>query len=91
MYEYVKGMKDEGGRVKVNGAARVAASRIAGKSSIVHPSTSIPSVDRTPKLFIAGKQARPASVYSRAVLNPQGEVVAQLPLDQPGLLVFDMP
>ncbi|HQT54671.1 MAG TPA: carbon-nitrogen hydrolase family protein [Phenylobacterium sp.] len=26
-----------------------------------------------------------------AVLNPQGEVVAQLPLDQPGLLVFEMP
>ncbi|WP_421933928.1 carbon-nitrogen hydrolase family protein [Phenylobacterium sp.] len=26
-----------------------------------------------------------------AVLNPQGEVVAQLPLEQPGLLVFEMP
>jgi len=26
-----------------------------------------------------------------AVLNPGGEVVAQLPLDAPGLLVFDMP
>lgn len=26
-----------------------------------------------------------------AVLNPAGEVVAQLPLDSPGLLVFDMP
>ena len=26
-----------------------------------------------------------------AVLNPRGEVVAQLPLDRPGLLVFEMP
>jgi predicted amidohydrolase len=26
-----------------------------------------------------------------AVLNPKGEVAAQLPLDQPGLLVFDLP
>ena len=26
-----------------------------------------------------------------AVLNPQGEVVAQLPLGKPGLLVFDIP
>lgn len=26
-----------------------------------------------------------------AVLNPRGEVVAQLPLDAPGLLVFDVP
>lgn len=26
-----------------------------------------------------------------AILNPAGEVVAQLPLDAPGLLVFDMP
>jgi predicted amidohydrolase len=26
-----------------------------------------------------------------AVLNPEGEVAAQLPLDRPGLLVFDLP
>ena len=26
-----------------------------------------------------------------AVLNPAGEVVAQLPLDRPGLLLFDLP
>jgi predicted amidohydrolase len=25
-----------------------------------------------------------------AVLDPQGRVVAQLPLDEPGLLVFDL-
>ena len=26
-----------------------------------------------------------------AIINPAGEVVAQLPLDAPGLLIFDMP
>jgi predicted amidohydrolase len=26
-----------------------------------------------------------------AVLNPEGQVVAQLPLEEPGLLVFDFP
>jgi apolipoprotein N-acyltransferase len=26
-----------------------------------------------------------------AILNPSGEVIAQLPLDTPGLLVFEMP
>ncbi len=32
----------------------------------------LPPVDRTPKLFIGGKQARPDSGYSRAVLSADG-------------------
>ncbi|MCE9603239.1 MAG: aldehyde dehydrogenase family protein [Gemmatimonadetes bacterium] len=75
MWEYVKRMKDEGGRVRVNGGAVKAASRVAARSSILHPSASIqdlPSVDRTAKLFIGGKQARPDSGYSRSILGPKG-------------------
>ena len=33
----------------------------------------LPPIDRTPKLFIGGKQARPDSGYSRAVLRPDGQ------------------
>jgi aldehyde dehydrogenase (NAD+) len=32
-----------------------------------------PAIDRTPKLFIGGKQARPDSGYSRRILSPNGE------------------
>ena len=35
-------------------------------------------IDRTAKLFIGGKQARPDSGYSRAVLSPSGEVLGQV-------------
>jgi aldehyde dehydrogenase (NAD+) len=37
-----------------------------------------PSIDRTPKLFIGGKQARPDSGYSRPVLAPDGRFVGEV-------------
>lgn len=36
-----------------------------------------PAVDRTAKLFIGGKQARPDGNYSRAVLSPKGKRVGE--------------
>jgi aldehyde dehydrogenase (NAD+) len=36
------------------------------------------AIDRTAKLFIGGRQARPDGGYSRAVLSPSGEVVGQV-------------
>jgi len=36
-------------------------------------------IDRTPKLFIGGRQVRPDSGYSRTVLNAAGEPEAQVP------------
>ncbi len=37
-----------------------------------------PSLDRTAKLFIGGKQARPDGNYSRAVLSPKGKVLGEV-------------
>jgi aldehyde dehydrogenase (NAD+) len=37
-----------------------------------------PSIDRTPKMFIGGKQVRPDSGYSRDVYDPGGYVVGQV-------------
>ncbi len=37
-----------------------------------------PPIDRTPKLFIGGKQARPDSGYSRLVLGPHGEPLGEV-------------
>ncbi|HEX6484501.1 MAG TPA: aldehyde dehydrogenase family protein [Ktedonobacteraceae bacterium] len=47
-----------------------------GSTNGDHPA--FPSIDRTPKLFIGGKQVRPDSGYSRDVYNPQGHVVGQV-------------
>ncbi|MEP6691702.1 MAG: aldehyde dehydrogenase family protein [Gemmatimonadaceae bacterium] len=39
---------------------------------------SMPAIDRTPKLFIGGKQARPDSGYSRRVRSADGRVVGEV-------------
>ncbi|MBU2610110.1 MAG: aldehyde dehydrogenase family protein, partial [Chloroflexi bacterium] len=41
-------------------------------------SKSLPHVDRTPKMYIGGKQVRPDGAYTLAVLNPKGEIVGQV-------------
>ena len=40
--------------------------------------TGWPALDRTPKLFIGGKQARPDSGYSRPVLGPHGDYLGEV-------------
>ena len=39
----------------------------------------LPQIDRTPKLFIGGKQTRPDQGYSRRILGPTGELVGEVP------------
>jgi aldehyde dehydrogenase (NAD+) len=41
-------------------------------------SGSLPPIDRTPKLFIGGKQKRPDGNYTRPVLAPGGQLVGQV-------------
>ena len=38
----------------------------------------LPAIDRTPKMFIGGKQVRPDSGYSRDVYDRQGQVIGQV-------------
>jgi aldehyde dehydrogenase (NAD+) len=38
----------------------------------------LPRVDRTPKMYIGGKQVRPDGNYYLAVKNPKGEVIGQV-------------
>ena len=38
------------------------------------------TIDRTPKLFIGGKQARPDSGYSRLVYSPTGTLLGEVPV-----------
>jgi aldehyde dehydrogenase (NAD+) len=43
-----------------------------------HVGDGLPRVDRTPKMYIGGKQVRPDGHYTRAVLSPKGEIVGQV-------------
>ncbi len=74
MWEYLEQTGD--GRWTKGDAAR------AARSPVTHPPSPIASasagVDRTAKLFIAGKQARPDSGYSRAVLSPKGKLLGEV-------------
>jgi aldehyde dehydrogenase (NAD+) len=40
--------------------------------------SALPVIDRTAKLFIGGKQARPDGNYSRPVLSPKGELLGEV-------------
>jgi aldehyde dehydrogenase (NAD+) len=39
---------------------------------------SLPAIDRTPKMFIGGKQVRPDSGYSRDIYDPEGHLIGQV-------------
>jgi aldehyde dehydrogenase (NAD+) len=54
---------------------RPAAAKKAGAAST--PPLALPPIDRTPKMFIGGKQARPDSGYSRPVYAPNGVLVGE--------------
>ena len=53
-----------------------------GIPAVIHPTASpqasLPRIDRTPKLYIGGKQQRPDGNYTQAVLDPNGHVIGQV-------------
>jgi aldehyde dehydrogenase (NAD+) len=53
-----------------NGGEEPAAARANGHS--------LPRVDRTPKMYIGGKQVRPDGAYTLAVYGPEGELAGQV-------------
>ena len=70
MFEYLK-RKEAGGRRQ----------EAAKSDTTVRPALSqLPDggVDRTAKLFIAGKQVRPDSGYSRVIVSPKGKPLAEV-------------
>ena len=74
MYEYLKrGHKSEvrGPRSEARG------SPVPALTSDLRPRIS-DGVDRTAKLFIGGKQARPDSGYSRLIVSPKGKPLAEV-------------
>jgi aldehyde dehydrogenase (NAD+) len=84
--EYVKwggtAERRNGGRVakeKSTRAVRPAAAKRKGSSAVPpYRRTAVPPIDRTPKLYIGGKQVRPDSGYSIPVLDSAGRQVGEV-------------
>ena len=53
------------------------ASTLSGATAPTPPSEGVPSIDRTAKLYIGGKQARPDAGYCYAVTDASGKVTGQ--------------
>jgi aldehyde dehydrogenase (NAD+) len=76
MWEYLErdapnGQREAGAAVIDGGPAKRTPSRA--------PVAALPAIDRTPKLFIGGKQARPDQGYTRRIYTPDGELVGEAP------------
>jgi aldehyde dehydrogenase (NAD+) len=75
MYEYVK-------RTHV-AAPRVVKSdkpvKAKGEARVASQADGLPAMDRTAKLYIGGKQARPDSGYTRRVLGANGRQLGEVP------------
>jgi aldehyde dehydrogenase (NAD+) len=63
------------GSASANGSAALQTS--AGSYGVLSDSLR-PPIDRTPKLFIGGKQVRPDSGYSRPVSNHTGDIIGEV-------------
>ena len=74
MWEYCRRETGDGRRQSKHDAG----GRKAVASHPPSPISTLPHVDRTPKLFIGGKQARPDSGYSRVIVGPRGERVGEV-------------
>jgi len=57
-----------------------AAKDLAATPVEARPEASTPAIDRTVKLYIGGKQARPDSGYSMEVRSPRGQLLGEAPL-----------
>ncbi|MGE5098822.1 MAG: aldehyde dehydrogenase family protein, partial [Deltaproteobacteria bacterium] len=88
MWEYLK--RETGRPATGDGRRRTEARRptsdgerearsTARPSPTAHRPSSLPAIDRTPKLFIGGKQARPDQGYTRRIHSPTGELVGESP------------
>jgi aldehyde dehydrogenase (NAD+) len=75
MWEYLKAGWEHGAG-STEQFAQVRKANPAPESAA--PSSVLPAIDRTYKLFIGGKQARPDQGYSRKILGPDGRVLGEV-------------
>src|SRR5207247_3352572 len=75
MYEYLK-PEWEHGAESTEQTAPIRS--FAPETQSTAPSSVLPPIDRTYKLFIGGKQLRPDQGYSRKIVAPDGRVLGEV-------------
>jgi aldehyde dehydrogenase (NAD+) len=80
MWEYLKRDKSAGAHDRKSASVRRTAYSVKPTAAVPAPisPSDAGSIDRTAKLFIAGKQARPDSGYSRVITSPKGKVLGEV-------------
>jgi aldehyde dehydrogenase (NAD+) len=76
MYEYLASGPRQSDPVPPISRPRLGEAPLAARQS--SPAGTLPPIDRTPKLFIGGKQARPDSGYSRRIVSPNGDALGEV-------------
>jgi len=77
MYEYLK--QSSTSRSQASGKRAPSNPRPEATDVRSPEASEMPQLDRTPKLFIGGKQARPDQGYTRRIFSPSGEMVGEVP------------
>jgi aldehyde dehydrogenase (NAD+) len=76
------GKEEPRGTVRRSRTARPSTKRASSKESPTdvppYRRTALPPIDRTPKLYIGGKQTRPDSGYSQPVLDRSGQPIGEV-------------
>ena len=75
LYEYLTAEDDEAGKGKPADGKATAMPDFTASPLQADSAASAGAIDRTAKLYVGGKQARPDSGYSYAVKNPAGKTV----------------
>ena len=78
MWEYVKRASHATKNESARTAKRSRAEALLGDTKPASRG-GMPPIDRTPKLFIGGKQARPDGAYTRRIVSPSGVQVGEAP------------
>jgi aldehyde dehydrogenase (NAD+) len=82
LYEYLRPVTVERSNLQVAGSEIKAESDHADEqaqpATFNPPTFNLPAIDRTPKLYIGGKQARPDSGYSRPVYGAHGHMLGEV-------------
>lgn len=76
LYEYVKPSWEKG--LPVYGESELGALPLDDDPYLPSDSATLPAVDRTPKLYIGGKQTRPDSGYSVRVPDAKGKLAGEV-------------
>jgi aldehyde dehydrogenase (NAD+) len=82
LWEYVKPAWEKGAGNREPGVAKKVRTKVADAvEAITHPrgnAPALPPIDRTAKLYVGGKQARPDSGYSMPVAGADGRTVGEV-------------